>query len=106
MRLDLCSQIALNNVPEEFYNPRTAVERSERTRLEKISTDIFPSVERGAVSIADVIEHEIKLKYKEGKNCVLGFGTGLSLTPVFTELIRRHKEEGLSFKNVVVFNAY
>ena len=36
MRLDLCSQIALNSVPEEFYNPKTAVERSEITRLEKL----------------------------------------------------------------------
>ena len=37
---------------------------------------------------------------------MLGLGTGVSLTPVFNELIRRHKEEGLSFKNVIVFNAY
>ena len=43
MRLDLCSQIALNSVPEEFYNPKTAVERSEITRLEKLSTDIYTS---------------------------------------------------------------
>ena len=106
MRLDLCSQIVLNSVPEEFYSPKTAVERSEITRLEKIPTDIFPSLERGAQSIADAIEQEMKLKYREGKHCVLGLGTGTSLTPVFTELIRRHKEEGLSFKNVVVFNAY
>ena len=40
------------------------------------------------------------------KRQVLGLGTGVSLTPVFNELIRRHKEEGLSFKNVIVFNAY
>ena len=46
MRLDLCSQIALNSVPEEFYNPKTAVERSEITRLEKLSTDIYTSPER------------------------------------------------------------
>ena len=37
---------------------------------------------------------------------MLALGTGLSLTPVYTELIRRHKECGLSFENVVVFNAY
>ncbi len=106
MRLDLCSQIALNSVPEEFYNPKTAVERSEITRLEKLSTDIYTSPERGAQAIVDVIEQEIKQKYQEGRHCVLGLGTGVSLTPVFNELIRRHKEEGLSFKNVIVFNAY
>ena len=37
---------------------------------------------------------------------MLGLGTGSSLTPVFNELIRLHKEEGLSFSNVIVFNAY
>ncbi len=37
---------------------------------------------------------------------MLGLGTGMSLTPVYQELIRRHKECGLSFHNVVVFNAY
>ena len=37
---------------------------------------------------------------------MLGLGTGSSLTPVFNELIRLHKEEKLSFSNVVVFNAY
>jgi glucosamine-6-phosphate deaminase len=49
---------------------------------------------------------EIKNKQNQGKFCVLGLGTGASLTPVYTELARRHKENGLSFKNVVVFNAY
>ena len=37
---------------------------------------------------------------------MLGLGTGTSLTPVYEELIRLHKEEGVSFQNVVVFNAY
>ena len=32
MRLNLSSQIVFNKVPEEFYNPKTAVERSEITR--------------------------------------------------------------------------
>ena len=37
---------------------------------------------------------------------MLGLGTGQSLTPVYDELIRIHNEKKVSFKNVVVFNAY
>ncbi|MBP5711447.1 MAG: glucosamine-6-phosphate deaminase, partial [Prevotella sp.] len=106
MRLNLSSQIVLNKIPEEFYKPKTAIERSEITRLEKLPTDIFPKVDEAVKSIVDVIEDEIRLKQRVGNYCVLGLGTGNSLTPVFNELIRRHKENNLSFNNVVVFNAY
>ena len=106
MRLNLSSQIVLNKVPERYYRPRTAVERSEITRCEKIFTDIYPKVEEAASVIANSVEAEIKRAKAAGRKCVLALGTGLSLTPVYTELIRRHKECGLSFENVVVFNAY
>ena len=106
MRLHLSSQIVLNKVPEKFYAPKTAVDRSEITRLEKIPTDIFPKIEEGARSIADAIVSEIKAKEQLGKYCVLGLGTGQSLTPVFNELISRYEQKQVSFKNVVVFNAY
>ena len=45
MKLNLSSQIVLNKVPEQYYRPRTAVERSELTRCEKVFTDIYPKVE-------------------------------------------------------------
>lgn len=106
MRLNLSSQIVLNKVPEQYYRPRTAVERSEITRCEKIFTDIYPKVEEAASVIANSVEAEIKRAKAAGRKCVLALGTGLSLTPVYNELIRRHKECGLSFENVVVFNAY
>ena len=76
MKLNLTSEIVLNKVPVEIYSPKTAVDRSEITRCEKIPTDIFPKIEDGAKSIADAIENEIKTKQHEGKFCVLGLGTG------------------------------
>ncbi|MDY4951125.1 MAG: glucosamine-6-phosphate deaminase [Prevotella sp.] len=106
MNLNLSSQIVLNQVSEEFYNPKTAVDRSEITRNEKILTDIFPKVDEGAAAIANAIVKEIKDKQQLGKYCVLGLGTGQSLTPVYDELIRIHREQKVSFRNVVVFNAY
>ena len=106
MRLNLSEKIVLNNVSEQFYRPRTAVDRSEITRFEKIYTDIHPSIDKGAAHIADSLAEKMQAKGKEGKFFVLAAGTGLSLTPVYEELIRRHREEGLSFRNLVVFNAY
>ena len=51
MKLNLSSQIVLNQIPEEFYRPATAIERSEITRFEKVPTDIFPTIEEGAIDI-------------------------------------------------------
>ena len=106
MRLNLSSQIVLNKIPEEFYRPRTAVDRSEITRMEKLPTDIYPKTEDGVKAVALAVVEEVKQQRRDGEYCVLGLGTGTSLTPVYEELVRLHKEEGVSFQNVVVFNAY
>ena len=93
MNLNLSSQIVLNTIPEQFYRPRTAVERSEITRAEKMPTELFTCVEEGAAHIADAIEKTIRLKAEKGQNCILGLGTGISLKPVYDELVRRHRAE-------------
>lgn len=106
MKLNLSSHIVLNQIPEEFYRPATAIERSEITRFEKVPTDIFPTIEEGAIDIANHLETDIKKREQEGRKYVMGVGSGSSLTPIFHELIKRHQAGKLSFKNVVVFNAY
>ena len=106
MKLNLSSQIVLNQIPEEFYRPATAIERSEITRFEKLPTDIFPTIEEGTIDIANHLEADIKKREQEGRKYVMGVGSGSSLTPIFQELIKRHQEGKLSFKNVVIFNAY
>lgn len=106
MRLNLSSEIVLNKVPVEFYKPKTTVEYSEISRLEKIHTDIFTSMNEGAKYVSDGIEAGIKAAQHEGKFYVMALGTGSSLNAVYNELVRRYKEKVLSFRNVVVFNAY
>ena len=106
MKLNLSSQIVLNQIPEEFYRPTTAIERSEITRFEKVPTDIFPTIEEGAIDIANHLEADIKKREQEERKYVMGVGSGSSLIPIFQELIKRHQAGKLSFKNVVVFNAY
>ena len=62
MRLNLSSQIVLNKVPEAFYRPRTTVERSEITRMEKVPTDIYPKVEEAVKAIATTVVEEPALR--------------------------------------------
>ena len=106
MRTNLSSQISLNRVSPRYYRPGNAVERSVLTRLEKIPTNIFETSEEGVVQIANEIVAKIQDRQREGKFCTIAIGTGASLRPLFTELIRKHKDEGVSFRNVVFFNLY
>ena len=54
--------------------------------------------------VAEEIANLIKTKQRKNKPCVLGLATGSSPIKVYEELVRMHKEEGLSFENVITFN--
>ena len=62
MKTNLSSQITLNRVSPRYYRPENAFERSVLTRLEKIPTDIYESVEEGANHIACEIAQVIRYK--------------------------------------------
>ena len=106
MKTNLSSQITLNRVSTRYYRPENAFERSVLTRLEKIPTDIYESAEEGANQIALDIAQIIREKQKAGRFCVLALAGGNSPRNVYAALIRMHREEGLSFRNVIVFNLY
>ena len=76
----------------------------EETRFEKIHNIIFESAKDASIEVAHEIADLIRKKQDKGKTCVLGLATGSSPISVYQELVRLHKEEGLSFKNVVTFN--
>ncbi len=76
----------------------------EPIAYEKIPTRIFADPKEASRAVAKEIADLIRQKQKEGKNCILGLATGSSPKTVYAELIRMHKEEGLSFKNVISFN--
>jgi glucosamine-6-phosphate deaminase len=71
---------------------------------EKIPVQIFASSEEASVFVAREIATLIRSKQKQNKPCVLGLATGSTPTRVYAELIRLHKQENLSFKNVHTFN--
>ena len=106
LRTNLSSQISLDQVSTKYYKPQNAVERSVLTCFEKVPVDIYATQEDGVTQVANEIAARIKERQREGRFCVIGAGTGETLRPVYAELVRKHKEEGLSFRNVVVFNIY
>ena len=76
----------------------------EETRFEKIHNVIFKESKEPSVLVAQEIADLIKEKNSKGESCVLGLATGSSPIKVYEELVRMHKEEGLSFANVITFN--
>ena len=72
--------------------------------LEKIPVKIFASPSDGSVYVAQQIAALIKEKETAGKKTVIGLATGSTPKSLYKELVRMHKEEGLSFKNVTTFN--
>jgi len=83
------------------FNP---VGQFEETRFEKIHNVIFEDSNKASLKVAHEIADLIIKKQEANKTCVLGLATGSSPIRVYEELVRLHKEEGLSFANVVTFN--
>ena len=73
-------------------------------RFENINTVIFEDSKAASIAVAKEIATLIKAKQKSNQSCVLGLATGSTPKGLYAELVRLHKEEGLSFKNVITFN--
>lgn len=71
---------------------------------EKIPTAIYSSAADASQAVAMEIAEVIKAKQLAGEQAVLGLATGATPKKVYAELIRMHRQEGLSFKNVAAFN--
>lgn len=74
------------------------------TYYENIPTEIFKHATDASKKVAQELADIIRSRNKEGKNTVLGLATGSTPTQVYSEFVRLHNEEGLSFKNVITFN--
>jgi glucosamine-6-phosphate deaminase len=94
-------KINLDNKPDISYK---SVGKFEETRFEKIHNEIFNNSSEASLIVAQEIAQLIRAKQQVKKSCVLGLATGSSPIKVYEELVRMHKEEGLSFNNVISFN--
>ena len=72
--------------------------------MERIRTVVRDDHEALAREVAAAIAAVIRQANAQGRHAVLGLATGSTPVGVYRELIRLHREEGLSFTRVVTFN--
>ena len=89
---------------QQLHTKHQPIGQFENTRFEKIHNVTFKSSFEASVLVAQEIASLIKEKQDQNKKCVLGLATGSSPIKVYEELVRMHKEDGLSFENVIAFN--
>ena len=89
---------------DDFDISHKPIGQFEETRFEKIHNIIFDNSNEASIIVANEIADLLRKKQKEARNCILGLATGSSPIRVYEELVRMHKEEGLSFANVITFN--
>ncbi|MCC6317700.1 MAG: glucosamine-6-phosphate deaminase [Gemmatimonadaceae bacterium] len=71
---------------------------------ERIPSLVLADHDTVAREVAHRIAALVRARAAEGKTCVLGLATGSTPIGVYRELIRMHRDEGLSFAHVVTFN--
>ncbi len=93
--------MVMSNYKEIAFQPAG---QFEETRFEKIHNIIFENSLEASKIVAYEIAALIRKKAAANEKCVLGLATGSSPIKVYEELVKLHKEEGLSFANVITFN--
>ncbi|MFD0699988.1 glucosamine-6-phosphate deaminase [Myroides pelagicus] len=68
------------------------------------SIKVYADKDSASKYVADRIANLIATKQVKGERAILGLATGSTPKGVYKELVRLHKDEGLSFANVVTFN--
>jgi glucosamine-6-phosphate deaminase len=76
----------------------------EETRFEKLPVTVYSNEHVASKKVARRIADLIIRKQKSNEKTVLGLATGATPISVYQELVRLHREEGLSFKQVITFN--
>jgi len=71
---------------------------------ERIPATVHESSAAASAAVAGEIATLIRNRASRGRQAVLGLATGSTPQGVYEELVRLHREDGLSFRNVVTFN--
>lgn len=77
---------------------------SETEQREKIKTVVYADADQASAMLAGEIAALIRSNEAAGRKTVLGLATGSTPVRLYRQLIRLHREEKLSFKNVITFN--
>lgn len=74
-------------------------------KLEKEkAVKVYKNQEEASLYTANRIASIIKEKQTKGQHAIIGLATGSTPKGVYQELVRMHRNEGLSFKNMISFN--
>ncbi len=84
--------------------PSSGYLKYELKTFEKLPVKIWDDSVEASRHVARSIALAIRQRQQEGEKIVLGLATGSTPIKVYEELVRMHKEEGLSFQNVITFN--
>lgn len=76
----------------------------EETRYEKLPVSVYGNQQEASVAVAARIAALIRDKQSRAEKTVLGLATGVTPIGVYNELVRLHREDGLSFRDVITFN--
>jgi glucosamine-6-phosphate deaminase len=82
----------------------TVTSASRRSARERIPVVVLDDHAELARAVARRMANVIRARNAAGGYAVLGLATGATPVGVYRELIRMHREEGLSFARVVTFN--
>ena len=74
------------------------------TTVERLPVTVYDQPADASRAVAREIADLVQQRAAAGKQTVLGLATGSTPVGVYDELIRLHREEGVSFKTVVTFN--
>ena len=74
------------------------------TTVERLPVTVYDQPADASRAVAREIADLVRERAATGKKTVLGLATGSTPVGVYDELIRLHREEGVSFKTVVTFN--
>ncbi len=85
-------------------SPNSAHGGAHSASRERIPTRIVATHDDMARVVAGRIASLIRERAAAGTHVVLGLATGSTPIGVYRELIRLHRDEGLSFRNVITFN--
>ena len=91
------------NEPSVMNNPNSALPQAFHG-TGKIPFRMYEDSKQVSQAIAAEIAALIKARAAAGKTCVLGLATGSTPVNVYSELVRMHRDEGLSLANVITFN--
>src|ERR1022692_4145435 len=74
------------------------------SRFEHVPVTVYPTSAEGSRAVAREIAAFIRAPRPGNRPAVLGLATGSTPLSLYAELVRMHREEALSFANVITFN--